>query len=476
MIKTAESLAGGRGFALGADFGKRLAADAEPKAMLGRGGRYYAKYAPLTPVVLMPAAAIGMKLGALAPAGSSSDFTVSFIAGFLNPIVTAAAAVAVFYLCAALGISARGALAAGLLFGLGTISFPYSKTTFSEPLAGLMTIACFAGLAVFRGGGGGRRAAAVVAAAAMLLPLSRLSAAVSLAPLALYALTGRDRFRATASLVSGAAAGIILYGLFNASRFGSFFETGYGAEAGRFGETFAAGLYGLLVSSDKSFFVYSPVLLLALPGLAAGLKRGARAEVFCVSGIFILNVLLYANWYEWGGGHCWGPRFLVPAAGVMCLGLGYYFDKPRGGVWRGLAAAAIAVSIVIQLSASFAKFVPQYENYTVRVDIDRAEAEGRLLRPGAPRFLPVRAQMRAAAEHAAYSVRNAAEYIKLAPAGSEALKESKLVENAPDEWFFLMWTASGAKLRAAAAVILAAMAALVAISLVSIAKIMKTIR
>src|SRR5207244_1763432 len=58
-----------------------------------------------------------------------------------NLLVTALAAVIVFYFAIRLGYTERLSLAAALLFGLTTIVWPYTRTFFREPLTMLTLIA-----------------------------------------------------------------------------------------------------------------------------------------------------------------------------------------------------------------------------------------------------------------------------------------------------------------------------------------------
>ncbi len=457
MIATAVSIARGQGGALDENAGRLLERQPNPMAMRGADGRYFAKYSPLIPELLVPAAAIGDRLQRLAPPGSPPMFAVFFVAGFLNALVTALTVAALFHLCLGFGLDLRAATLTASLFGLTTIAFPYSKTSFSEPAAALLLTACFAGLTEWRRAGGAR-AMAVSALAAALLPLARLSAVVALPPLVIYALARRGTRRAALAVAGGAAVGLFIHGLFNYYRFGSFLETGYGSEAAKFTTPIVAGLYGLLISSDKSVFVYSPLLLLAIPGVYEARRRGRGAEAACAACIFALMVLFHAPWHDWSGGHSWGPRFLVPLTPMCMAAAGVYIANSKGRAGRIAAVVALAlIGLVIQLSASFAKFVPQYVNTTVMKDIVDAHEQGRLFSPGAPRFLPERAQFRAAARHAAYTVKHARHYFRPAGADFKGLRNSKLVENAPDFWPFLVWLSGGAKLRAVtAALILAA--------------------
>ncbi len=97
--------------------------------------------------------------------------------------------------------------------------------------------------------------------------------------------------------------------------------------------------------------------------------------------------------------------------------------------------------------------------------------EGRLFSPGAPRFLPMRAQFRAAAEHLSYTARHAGGYFHSAGGGYGKLLKSKTIENAPDFWFCLVWLSGGTKLRVAAAFIALAAAAAGAASFLSLRRL-----
>ena len=59
---------------------------------------------------------------------------------------------------------------------------------------------------------------------------------------------------------------ILLVGAYNAVRFGSPAETGYGETAQAFTTPLYIGLYGLLLSPGKSVFLYAPILLAAIFG------------------------------------------------------------------------------------------------------------------------------------------------------------------------------------------------------------------
>jgi len=78
------------------------------------------------------------------------------------------------------------------------------------------------------------------------------------------------------------------------------------------------GLFSLLLSPGKSLFVYSPLLLLALPGTLLLLRRRG-CEAILLLALAAGNVALFACWYDWGVGVSWGPRFLVPLVPLLLV-------------------------------------------------------------------------------------------------------------------------------------------------------------
>src|SRR5262245_65942851 len=83
---------------------------------------------------------------------------------------------------------------------------------------------------------------------------------------------------------------------YNDERFGTFWETGYGAQAtlAAYTTPFLTGLYGLVLSSGKGVMWFAPALWLAIPGAVALARAGsvhARVLVaIAVAGAIALTV------------------------------------------------------------------------------------------------------------------------------------------------------------------------------------------
>lgn len=463
----ADSLSDGNGFAFKQDILDATLIRIPTLAIKGSDGRYYSKYAPLNSVLLAPFIMAGKSVSRFFPDGSPPEAPLHFTAGFLPPIIAAATVAAIAWMCAAFGLSLRVSASAALLCAFGAIIAPYSKMNFSENLVGLIIVLCFAGIAGARAGGG-KKALVLIAASIAMLPLAKVSALVVAPILFYYAASGKNRAGSLAALAAGLAAGIAVSAFFNYSRFGSPFNTGY--EQGWTASHMAAALYGLVFSSDKSFFVYSPIMLLAVAGIPSAVRAGRLHETVSAFMVFFALLMLHSSWDSWGGGHAWGPRFLVPAVPLLMIPAAYFIRDAAGCRVRKMVLIIIAaISIGFQFIATSVKFFPNYENGYVTDDINRFQDDGRLLQIGRPRFLPVRAQVSDAARNWSHTISHLKEY-----GGSRGdykeMEESVLVERAPDFWAFLVAASAGGKIAAAslamfAALVLAAAALLYKIHL-----------
>jgi hypothetical protein len=106
------------------------------------------------------------------------------------------------------------------------------------------------------------------------------------------------------------------------------------------------GLWGTLLSPSRGLFVYSPVLLFAVGGLAwVGLRGPAVLTSLAVGMVAV--VLVVAKWFLWWGGHSWGPRLLADITPILCLFLSpvtRWLDRHRlvKAVFVLLAAVSVA--------------------------------------------------------------------------------------------------------------------------------------
>ena len=146
------------------------------------------------------------------------------------------------------------------------------------------------------------------------------------APLALpFALALGARWRSQAELlVPVALAGLGLALFFPAVPGGGFSWA-----------TAPEGLSGLLFSPLSGLFVYAPLSLVALFGVA---RMGRLGWLMLVPA---LQLAIYAGWFDWSASVAYGPRFLVPSLPVLAVAFGLAFERRRAPAWVAIAIGAL---------------------------------------------------------------------------------------------------------------------------------------
>ncbi|TKJ30794.1 MAG: hypothetical protein CEE40_03800 [Chloroflexi bacterium B3_Chlor] len=300
-----------------------------------------------------------------------------------NVIVTAVTGVLVFLYVRRLGYSPRTALISGLVFGLGTMAWPYAKYFFSEPLTGLSLVACAYFLLHLASGEGIRSglkpallsgfflglAVAARFANAVMVPL--FGGALVAYLLRAEGMTEWSKMRANSlrllsrrwpelgAFVLPLVLWVLVIAAYNHLRFGSPFTTGYLSLEESFSTPWTTGILGLLISPGRSIFIYCPVLLALIPAWPPFFRRH-RLEAIFLALISLSYLLVYGKWFMWHGGFAWGPRFLVPTLPLLIIMLAPLVERLKGKSWKAFWALC-GLSVAVQVLGLSVHFIRHQE-------------------------------------------------------------------------------------------------------------------
>ncbi|HEV3057672.1 MAG TPA: hypothetical protein VGY48_05460 [Vicinamibacterales bacterium] len=195
---------------------------------------------------------------------------------------------------------------------------------------------------------------------AALVFLTRHTNALFLLMLPLWGVSGRFRLDGAAlwnrrgqltTMVAVAAAGALPQLLIYRRATGSWIVSSYGAVGAGF--TFASPhLYGVLFSTQKGLFFWSPILLLAVAGLPVA-RGWARRLVAPTVVIFVVNTYLIASWSDWQFGASYGHRGFTDGLGVLAVYLATFFswasERPRLAMGVGVIAGVAVLLSTLQM-------------------------------------------------------------------------------------------------------------------------------
>jgi hypothetical protein len=391
VYRVGQSLADGRGFSV-----EKI--DIYPGFGVARGedGKLYSIYPPVESLAIAPLIGMaealnrtgwyegrelplshyvdnGLWRGFLGqPAGVPEAHASRFIVSFFN-VVVSALCVSVLFLTARRLLRSEGAAAAVAgLYAFGTLAWPYSGTMFSEPLATLFVLVSFYLLVL------ARPCSLHFALSGLALGLAtatHVTAILFLPFLFLYVRRLTGRASSSTLWLLGAAAVLTLLGWYNFARFGSLLESGRALSGENpvlfhlpWTAEFWQGLYGSLFGGGKGLLLFSPAVVLAAAGWRAFFKNNLSLALILASAD-LCRVLFVASYYDWHGGFCLGPRYLLPVVPLLVLPFGFWLDERlEAGRWKALALAAAAAWLLAsqQLYFSLGEIFRYY--HTIKLD------------------------------------------------------------------------------------------------------------
>ena len=125
-------------------------------------------------------------------------------------------------------------------------------------------------------------------------------------------------------VAGGAVIALVVgaWSLFNLKTTGNFLGTYLSARVleHQFWNTYGVNLWGTLASPNRGMFVFSPVLLMAVPALLWWLVRARRAPAMAVLAVASLAVILPRGaFHGWFGGHTYGSRTMLDSAPFLLI-------------------------------------------------------------------------------------------------------------------------------------------------------------
>lgn len=335
----------------------------EGATLQGPDGRFYSKNTAGQAVLALPfvvAGDVAARVGGFR--GDRAQLAARCVASFFNALVTAVLLAAFYVALRRFRVGARAAFAAAVLLGFTTPLWIYAKSFMAEPLESLGLLLALTGAA--RAGAApaaadARRGEREAAAGACLA----VSAKLGMLPLALVALAaaGFRRPRAWRLPLAGVAVALAGHALYNWARFGTPFETGYGAQASleAFSTPLLVGVYGLLLSSGKGVAWFAPLVWLAPAGLAAMVRSRAHSSAarhgddvrragWAIVAAWTVGLVLFGRFQHWGGDGSWGPRYLVPLLPLAALAVAFALEG-ASRLRRRVAWALGTLGLVVTL-------------------------------------------------------------------------------------------------------------------------------
>ncbi|MDX1495627.1 MAG: hypothetical protein R3253_16280, partial [Longimicrobiales bacterium] len=318
---------------------------------------YYANKAPGTTILGIPLYALLYGAESAVGVDPEAPTPVMINAYLLHLWVTVLplALSALFFrrILTSLGLAARRAVGLTLLVYSGTLLFPFSTALWGHTTAAafvVMGLACFLGRGRSAWMWGG-----AMAGLAVLTDYGAAPFAASLAALPLLSARYRERLP---WVVAGGVGPLAIFLAYHWALFGSPFTlaSSYSPQEmiteryllGLFGVPRLAALESLTVSTARGLFVFMPVLVASLAGVAY-IRRHPRAElgwlaVFNVVAALLMNMSFNA----WQGGVAAGPRYLItslPFYGILLA----FVPTDRRTTWAlaGLGTLSVANMFVI---------------------------------------------------------------------------------------------------------------------------------
>ncbi len=330
----------------------------------------HCKYGITHLIMAIPLYLAGKGFYSIIPTGF--DWATIFTTSLMQ-FTSAAACGIMFLTCLQLGYSRWVSLATALIMAFATITWPYSKHYFTEPLTATLMLASLWQLLRFKN----RQKASGLLFSGLLLGLAGLNSPqvfMLVVPVmgiyVLYLLYPRPDGRCqnwsqftVLLLFYCIPLGLCLLAQlgYNYLRYDTPFATGYAGDRGYpsliydgspgWSLAWWVGLEGYLFTPGKSVFLYSPVLVLSAVALNQFYKRNRHEAVLLIF-IALLWMIFYTKWWAWHGDAAWGPRYTVPLTMLWFIPLAEAISwwPRRGWGFRLTVIGLVMFGVVVQMA------------------------------------------------------------------------------------------------------------------------------
>jgi hypothetical protein len=367
MFRTTESLATFRGFAI-----QPLELGGDRFTQTDTSGRFYGHYGLGQSVLAVPLYWLGTVLTQFIPASWNEVFRyhgrvlyenlTRLTVSRFNQFITALTCLLLFQVGLILGYNRKSVILVTLIYGLATIAVPHSKTFFSEPVTTLLLLFSFYTLERFKQTSNQKWIFWSGAAIGYAI-LTRIDSIITVPIFFIYLIvliySHKSRIRILISWLIPVGLFCGLIALYNYVRFGAITSTGYESEGLTFSYPILDGLYGLLMSSGRSIFLFSPPVILFFVAIRSFWIERKWEAYFC-SALILFYILFYSKWESWAGGWSWGPRHIFQVHIFMLIPLLALFDKyikkPNPFFWLSIVLIT-AIGLFVQVTGILVSFM-----------------------------------------------------------------------------------------------------------------------
>jgi hypothetical protein len=292
---------------------------------------------------------------------------------FLNILLTALTAQTIFWILLLLGFKLRTSIVAGFLFGVCTIAWPYAKTFFRDPVAMLFVTVAWGSALILISKRSQIKSNRIIQSILWVLLVSSLlfgilSKNTTLLIIPVFIIMFYQHLReirlrtpvynnksykiiiSIIILILISAVAIWFFAPKQAGVYSRFTAFYYSSVLNNIinnnHSSFIEGILGPIFSPGKSFFLYSPVLILAFFSLIRYFKKSYPAWLF-----LIILIIVQALYYDsiWWGSVNWGLRFLLPAVPILIISSGQIIEDVLARKIKFPLLLLVFISFIIQV-------------------------------------------------------------------------------------------------------------------------------